>query len=117
MSALSPAVALCLVFVVSWGLFLLAKRFQTKKVFEKEKREIYFCGEPYEPVKGKAEKGELHPEYRRFFATAFLFTVMEIGALFLGTIPKGLGIFLPLGFLGLMLVSVGAILVEVFEER
>lgn len=117
MRILSPAIALGILVLFCGGIFAFAKKLQAPHVDEKDKDSPYFCGEVFQPSKGKVKKGELSPEYRRFFAVAFLFTIMEIGALVLGTIPRGLGIWFPLGFLGLMLLSVTAILVEVFEER
>ncbi|HHW18403.1 MAG TPA: hypothetical protein GXX30_05830 [Firmicutes bacterium] len=116
MSLLAPPLAVALMFGFSWGLFALTGRLRAKEVSEDEKPKVYFCGE--EEAQGEKEQNlELNPEYRRFFATAFLFTIMEVGALFLGTIPKGHGILLPMSFLCFLLLSVGAILVEVFQER
>ena len=117
MSLLSPAPALAITALLSWALFAFSGILRAKSVKEDSKEETYLCGEPEEALPAKDREPSLHPEYRRFFATAFLFTIMEIGALFLGTIPRGHGYVLPLAFLGLMLASVSAILVEVFDSR
>ena len=117
MTLLSPAPALLITALLSWALFAFSGFLRARPVREESKEEIYLCGESEEALPTKEKEPSLNPEYRRFFATAFLFTIMEIGALFLGTIPQGQGRALPLAFLGLMLASVSAILVEVFDSR
>lgn len=116
MSLLSPVPALAIVCLLATGLFLLSGRLRARAVHEDAKEQMYLCGETEEVLTPKDHEPSLQPEYRRFFATAFLFTIMEIGALFLGTIPNGLGALMPLAFLALMLASVSAILVEVFQS-
>ncbi|MBE3518766.1 MAG: hypothetical protein IMW97_00480 [Firmicutes bacterium] len=115
---MSLSLPLALVVLVGFGvlLFKLSGRLSARAVYEDEKQEAYFCGEKAPDPSSRPSGGKLHPEYRRFFATAFLFTIMEVGALLLGTIPKEHGPLLSLAFAGLMLLSVGVILVEVFQE-
>ncbi|HHY34090.1 MAG TPA: hypothetical protein GX510_00415 [Firmicutes bacterium] len=109
---------LALIVLTGFGvlLFKVSGRLSAGAVYEEQKREAYFCGEKAPASSSRPSGGKLHPEYRRFFATAFLFTIMEAGALLLGTIPKGHGPWLSLAFAGLMLLSLGVILVEVFQE-
>jgi NADH:ubiquinone oxidoreductase subunit 3 (subunit A) len=117
MNLLSPVPALLITSLLALGLYVLFGSQRARSTHEEGKTETYLCGEPEESLTPKDRQPSLQPEYRMFFATAFLFTIMEVGALLLGTIPKGHGYFLPLGFLGLMLASVGAILSEVFQSR
>ncbi len=117
MNLLSPVPALAIMSLLAVGLFIFSGFLRARSTHEDAKTETYLCGEPEESLTPKDREPSLQPEYRRFFATAFLFTIMEVGALFLGTIPRGHGYILPLGFLGLMLASVSAILVEVFQSR
>lgn len=115
MTPYSPIFALVVVATLCTGFFFLLGKVRQASVAEKAKSEAYLCGESQEAL-GAASKGSfLHPEYRMFAATAFLFTIVEMGALLLGTVPAGTGRLLPVAFLSLMLVSVSAILLEVLR--
>ena len=109
---------LALIVLTGFGVlaFKASGGLSARHVYEDQKQEAYFCGEKAPAPSSHAPSGRLHPEYRRFFATAFLFTIMELGALLLGTIPREHGPGLSLIFAALMLFSVGVVLVEVFRE-
>ena len=78
-----PPVALCLIFIlVVFQFFLLSLvAFKNAKA-SFGKRKAYACGE-------NIDGNRIRPDYTQFFQFAFFFTIMDVVALMVATVPEG----------------------------
>jgi len=94
MQILSPLTAFFVFLLITIGLYMLAGKYAFKAKQEGGKLEMYSCGEDLPP-------GVHNPSAQMFFHIALFFTIMDVAALMISTLPKGtdglLGLFYLMG--------------------
>jgi NADH:ubiquinone oxidoreductase subunit 3 (subunit A) len=98
-----PPVTLVLIFMLMAFQFVLLSRLAFKShTSTLGKRKAYACGE-------KVGAFNFHPNYTQFFQFAFFFTVMDVVALIVATVPGG-----QLRYIGMAIFYIVAAVIGLF---
>ena len=100
---LSPPIAFVVFLLLSYLLYLWAGLIAPKGNKEGGKLKTYACGEDIPGFK-------IQFGYRMFFFIALFFTMMHVAALVVATLPKGPFVFFGIFYLGMIFLSVLALI-------
>lgn len=99
---LSPPIAFLVFLALFYLVYWLGSTMAPKMKKNKGELSMYACGEDI-------PAGKLQFGYRLFFFIALFFTMMHVAVLVLATIPKGAIVYFGVFYLGMILLSVFAL--------